>query len=338
MKKRSVLKLLFHILMWWPLFSGCIDEESFPNSPRGNFEALWTLIDEHYCFLDYKKIDWDAVHQEYRRFITSDMNSENLFEVLSNMLAELKDGHVNLSASHDLSRYWNWYLDYPRNYDESIVEKYLGRSYRISGGAKYTILEDNIGYLTYTSFSTGIGEGNLDQIMSYLAVCNGLIIDVRNNGGGLLTTADRIASRFTNERVLKGYIMHKTGPGHSDFSEPEPIYIEPSERIRWQKRVCVLTNRHCFSATNDFVNTMRYFPQVKIVGDKTGGGSGLPLSSELPNGWAVRISGSPMLDADKQQIEFGVEPDIYVQMDDADKANGIDTIIETARKYLSSPE
>lgn len=332
------LKYLLHVIILLPFLSGCIDEDSFPNTPRGNFEALWTLIDEHYCFLDYKHIDWDAVHEQYRRFVTSDMTPENLFEVLANMLAELQDGHVNLAASHDMSRYWNWYLDYPRNYDESIVEKYLGRSYRISGGAKYTILEDNIGYLTYTSFSTGIGEGNLDQIMSYLAVCNGLIIDVRNNGGGLLTTADRIASRFTNERVLKGYILHKTGPGHSQFSEPEPMYIEPSERVRWQKKVCVLTNRHCFSAANDFVNTMRYFPLVKIVGDKTGGGSGLPFTSELPNGWSVRISGSPMLDASMQQIEFGVEPDIFVQMDEDDKANGIDTIIETARKYLSSQE
>ena len=55
----------------------------------------------------------------------------------------------------------------------------------------------------------------------------------------------------------------------------------------------LLINRHSYSATNDFVNAMRYFPNVTLVGDKTGGGSGLPFSSELPNGWGVRFSASP---------------------------------------------
>ena len=135
----------------------------------------------------------------------------------------------------NMARYWDWYLDYPRNFNESIIEKYLGRDYRIAGGAKYTILEDNIGYIYYGDFSSGIGNGNLDEILLYLSACNGLIIDVRNNGGGNLTNATRMAQRFTNEKVLTGYIQHKTGKGHSDFSDPTPIYVEPSNSIRWQK-------------------------------------------------------------------------------------------------------
>ena len=79
------------------------------------------------------------------------MSYDGLFEILGNMLAELKDGHVNLYSSSNMARYWDWYLDYPRNFNESIIEKYLGRDYRIAGGAKYTILEDNIGCLLYTS-------------------------------------------------------------------------------------------------------------------------------------------------------------------------------------------
>lgn len=49
-------------LMILPLLSSCIREEEFNNSPQGNFEALWKIIDEQYCFLDYKQIDWDAIH------------------------------------------------------------------------------------------------------------------------------------------------------------------------------------------------------------------------------------------------------------------------------------
>ena len=314
----------------------CIGEEEFDNTPTGNFEALWKIIDEQYCFLEYKGIDWDAIHRKYAPLITDDMTSAGLFEVLGNMLAELKDGHVNLYSTSNMARYWDWYLDYPRNFSESLVEQYLGRDYRIAGGAKYRILEDNIGYVYYGDFSSGIGNGNMNEILSYLSICNGLIIDVRNNGGGALTYATLMAEHFTNERVLTGYIQHKKGPGHSDFSAPEPIYLEPSNGIRWQKPVMLLTNRHSYSATNDFVNAMNCFPQVTLVGDKTGGGSGLPFSSELPNGWGVRFSASPHLNAQQEQIEFGIDPDVKVDMQAADEARGVDTIIETARRLLEN--
>lgn len=327
---------IFLILCLSLLFTACIREEEIDNTPQGNFEALWKIIDEQYCYLDYKQIDWDAIRDKYQPLITPDMSNEGLFEVLGNMLTELKDGHVNLYSASNTARYWDWYLDYPRNYDESIVEQYLGRDYRISGGLKYTILEDNVGYISYTSFSNGIGEGNLDEALSYLMACNGLIIDVRNNGGGNLTYSTRMAARFTNETILTGYIQHKTGPGHNDFSDPEPIYLEPSVNLRWQKPVVVLTNRHSYSATNDFVNAMRYLPLVTTVGDQTGGGAGLPFTSELPNGWTVRFSASPHLDADKQHIEFGIEPDVWVDMTEEDEAQDIDTIIEAARRLINA--
>ena len=327
------LSLLLSLLL---LLASCIREEEYDNSAVGNFEALWTLIDEHYCYLDYKQIDWDAIHEQYRRQITDDMGNDALFEVLGNMLAELRDGHVNLYSAWNTARYWDWYLDYPRNFSEALIEDYLGRDYRIGGGARYTILKDNIGYVYYPDFSAGIGDGNLDEMLLYLGVCNGLIIDVRGNGGGNLTTSSKLAARFTNERVHVGYLQHKTGPGHSDFSDPEPLYIDPSDGVRWQKPVVVLTNRHSYSATNDFVNSMRCFPQVTLVGDRTGGGGGMPFSSELPNGWGVRFSASPTLDADGQHIEDGIDPDIHVDMTEEDEARGVDTIIETARKALKN--
>ena len=316
--------------------AGCYREDDFSDTPHGNFEALWTIIDEHYCYLDYKGIDWDSVHDAYEPLITEGMSSTALFEVLGNMLNVLQDGHVNLSSSSNVARYWDWYLDYPRNFDQDLVEDYyLGRDYRIAGGIKYTILEDNIGYAYYESFADVVGDSNLDYILSYFALCNGLILDVRNNSGGQLNYADRIAARFTNERVLTGYIQYKTGTGHSDFSDPEPIYVDPSDGIRWQKPAVVLTNRHAYSATNYFVMQMSEMPQVTLVGDRTGGGGGLPFTSELPNGWGVRFSASPLLDANLEHIESGIDPDIFVDMTDEDEDEGLDTIIEAARALLN---
>ena len=331
---RHCLLLIVSLL----LLTGCVRDKEYADSPQGNFEALWRIIDEHYCFLDYKHIDWDGVKAKFQPFITDDLSNDHLFQILGNMLAELKDGHVNLYAYHNTARYWNWYEDYPRNYSEELIEKYLGHDYRISGGLRYRILDDDIGYISYTSFSSAVGNNSLSEMLRYLDICNGIILDVRGNGGGELTNAQRLAGRFTNEKVLVGYMCHKTGKGHSDFSEPEAIYIEPSDGVRWQKPVVVLTNRHSYSATNDFVNSMRYMPHVTIMGDQTGGGSGMPFNSELPNGWGVRFSACPTFDAQMQQIEFGIEPDIKVDLSPADQAQGIDTIIETARAFLNKKQ
>ncbi|MFA7227024.1 MAG: S41 family peptidase, partial [Dysgonamonadaceae bacterium] len=197
------------------LIGGCeVQVMDFYNTPRGNFEALWTIMDQHYCFFSYKKIDWDSVYQAYSPRITNTMSSESLFKLLGEMLEELKDGHVNLIASHDMSRYWKWQEDFPANFDLTIQKEYLGTDYLIASGMKYKILEDNIGYVYYGSFSNDVSDSGLSQILSRMAICKGIIIDVRDNGGGSLVNVERIASRFFNEKTLIGYISHKIGPGH----------------------------------------------------------------------------------------------------------------------------
>ena len=317
----------------------CVNEDEFDNTPQGNFEALWKIIDEHYCFFDYKQheygLDWQKVHDKYQRHINGNMTNSQLFEVLGNMLGELRDGHVNLSASHDLARYWQWYESYPANYSDTLQRRYMGTDYKIASGIDYKILDDNIGYIRYESFTEGIGSGNLTEVLNYMLLCRGLIIDIRNNGGGNLTNAEVLASRFTNESTLVGYIQHKTGTGHSDFSSMEPRYLKPAANLRWQKPVCVLTNRHVFSAANEFTLYMKALPNVKIVGDRTGGGAGMPFSSSLPNGWIVRFSAVPMYDAQRQSTEFGIAPDYQVSLTEEDFKQGKDTIIEFARKLLA---
>lgn len=336
--KKHYIVLIAVIML---LMVSCVPENEFENTPKGNFNALWTIIDERYCFLDYKNeeygLDWDKVRKKYSSRLTSDVNNIGLFEILTDMLSELRDGHVNLYYTADVGRYWSWKEDYPANFDMKLVEKYLGTDYKISSGIYYKVLDDNVGYLYVGDFSNTIGESSLDAIISMLSVCNGLIIDVRDNGGGSVENARTLASRFTNKDVFVGYIMHKTGPGHSEFSEPEKRYIETNKyHLRWQKPVVVLANRGSYSATNSFVSDMKCLPLVTVMGDVTGGGSGMPMSSALPNGWSVRFSASPMLDADGNHIEFGVEPDVAVSLDKEAACNGIDSIIEAARNYINS--
>ena len=320
------------------LLASCVDEDEHPNTPQGNFEALWKIMDERYCFFDYKSheygLDWNEVYNKYKVRVTSTMTDAQLQEVLSDMLAELRDGHVNLSTTADFSRYWSWKEAFPANFSDTLQRRYLGTDYKMTGGMKYKILDDNIGYIYYGDFTAGIGESNVDEVISSMMLCRGLIIDIRDNGGGNLTYAEKLAARFVHEKTLVGYMQHKNGKGHSDFSSMEPQYLYPSSRLRWHKPVCVLTNRSVFSAANEFAKYMKCCPNVKVVGDKTGGGAGLPMSNMLPNGWYVRYSACPMYDSLKRSTEFGVEPDISVGITDEDFAKGIDTILERAREEI----
>ena len=337
--KRKLLYFFLPLMAAWGLLGACVDVEQYDNNPRGNFEALWRIIDEHYCFFDYKQqeygLDWHAVYNKYAPQFDDQMTEEQTFEVLTNMLGELKDGHVNLYAPFDVGRDWSWKEDYPTHFSENVLKLYLGKDYKIAAGMKYRILNDNVAYLRCATFVNDFGAGNLDRILLYFAPCNGLIIDLRENGGGMVASAEALAARFTNEEVLVGYMQHKTGRGHNDFSPHRQQILKPSKGLRWQKRVVVLTNRGVYSAANEFVKYMKCLPQVTIVGDRTGGGAGLPFSSELPNGWIVRFSACPMYDRDGKDTEFGIAPTHQVGMKPTDQARGKDTLIEYARKLLA---
>lgn len=335
--KHSRIFIIALLLM--PVAMACHSVDDYERNPVGNFDALWSIIDEHYCFFDEKGVDWDSVYREYRPRVNGGTNSIELFKICSEMLNELRDGHVNLVGWYSVSYYKNWWSDYPQNYDQRLVdEHYLHFNGLQRNGITYYMLRDSVAYIRYPSFAISPGESTLDWSLAILSKCPGLIIDIRDNGGGDLTNVELFVRRFIKDRTLAGYICHKTGKGHNDFSKPYPIYYEPAEKehIKWHKPIVVLVNRSTYSAANNFVAVMRNLEGVTIVGDVTGGGSGLPFSSETPYGWTVRFSSSPMYDANMQSTESGIAPDIRIDLDPEQALQGVDTMLEVAINTILS--
>lgn len=332
------MKRLLYILIVALITSACVTEDVATTSvPQSAFESLWRTLDQHYCFFDYKNIDWQEVHDRYARQICDTMDRYALFDTLSRMTYELKDGHVNLISSINVSRYGAWFDDYPMNFSDSLLRKTLGRAedYHSTSGMQYRmLLPDSVGYLRVASFDASFGVNAMSEMLYYFRECKALIIDIRSNGGGQLTAAAALTSSFIKERTLVGYMQHKTGTAHDAFSEPEPIYVEPSEGVRWLRPVIILTNRRTYSAANSFAMYMQPLPHVALVGDRTGGGSGMPFTSELPYGWGIRFSASPMLNPDKQHTEFGIAPDYHVEISEKDYQRSTDTILEAARELI----
>lgn len=354
MKRTSLHNPLYATLMmllciFSPIFTACLDDEDLEQNDDnlGNFMACWRAMDEHYCFFEEKGVDWNEVYSRYRPyFADSGLSYVRCFDKLGEMLAEVRDGHVNLTSPFNVARYWAWWEDYPRNFDLGLLEEYyLGTRYWISGGMKYGLLSDTIAYMYYNSFSSIPGETNMDFVLAALSGAKGLIFDIRDNGGGALTSVPIIANRFSTQKTCYGYIRHKQGPAHDAFSSPQPLYLEPQPgRIHWdatQAPVVILTNRHTYSAANNFVSAMKALAaegkDIKIIGDHTGGGGGMPFSTVLPSGWVLRFSACPITDHNDRSTEEGIEPDYHVDMDSTHVfQHHRDDIIEAARLYINT--
>ena len=143
--KHHLSSLIITLLSVFTL-TACVDDSEYADSPEGNFDALWRIIDEHYCYFTYKQqqygLDWNEIYSKYRVRVSPDLTPDNLFEILSDMLGELRDGHVNLTSSSDVARYWSWHEDFPANYSDTLQRRYLGTDYKIAAGIKYRILDD----------------------------------------------------------------------------------------------------------------------------------------------------------------------------------------------------
>ncbi len=331
-------RLVIYCLIGWLLLA-CQSKNEIEHSydPVENIEALWQIIDTKYCYLDVKGIDWDSVHTVYlekaAELKTAGKDGIALFDLCAAMLDLLEDGHVNLYSPFDVSANAAWYDSYPANFDSDLQRLYL-KDYRIAGGLYYCIIDDGrIGYIYYSSFSNSFSAANIYYIFTAFKDCRGIVLDVRNNGGGDLTNAYKLASPFFSENRLVGYWQHKNGPAHDAFSELEELTADTALiGSKWFRPLVVLCNRRSYSATNSFVSMMRYADNCAIVGGISGGGGGMPLSYELPCGWTVRFSSVRMFDRDKHDIENGIVPHVLVNQESSDKDDLIEKAVDLINK------
>ncbi len=319
MKKRIII--IPTVLVLILSFSSCekllFEEDLASTNPQENFEYLWNECNEKYSYFDLKNIDWDAKKTEYAAMLSDDMSQDSLFNVLGAMLTDLEDDHVNLISNFNVSFFGTEFLGQDNFYGRLIRENYLDRDYYVSGPFAHDFLDnEEIGYIRFSSFTGGVNATNLDFILNRYRDTKGLIIDLRENGGGQVTDIFNILSRFVEEKTLTNYSRIKNGPGRNDFSEAEPAYVSPYDGIRYTNKVIMLIDRGTYSAGSFTALATKAIPNILLMGDTTGGGLGLPNGGQLPNGWLYRFSITQALTLDKSpDYENGVPADIEALFD-----------------------
>lgn len=332
------MKNIFSILTIALFFSSCeklmFDDDLASTNPQENFEYLWNECNEKYSYFDIKNIDWDIIKAKYSPKIYDGMSEDSLFNLLAEMLTELRDGHTQLFSNFNASFFGVYYLGQD-NFDWRIIEdNYLFHEYYNTGTFRHNFLNNNeIGYIHILSFPGNLRDNTLNFIFERYKNTKGLILDLRENQGGSPSDILKILSRFVETKTLVGYSRIKSGPGHNEFSDLKPLYVTPNNNIRYTNKVTVLTDRATFSGGSYFSLFAKSLPNMVLIGDTTAGGLGAPTGGQLPNGWRYRFSVTQLLTLDKKpDFENGVPPDIYVLFDWNDLTK--DEVIERALAEL----
>ena len=340
MKKLHILLICFATIV----FASCeraFMEADEPSNPVNVFDYLWNKVDQQYAFFDVKGVDWDSVYEMYRPKVYDDMDDDSLFRVCAAMLNTLKDGHTNLVSSFDVSHndsvYYKMYAE--KNIDvDVVVLNYLTVNYHTTGSIAHNAIRDGrVAYLRYSSFMNDISKADLKYLFEdRYKDCDGVILDLRQNGGGSINNIGMLLSIFDNREQPLYQTQIKSGPKHKEFTDLETVKASDTCILEtpYNKPMAVLIDRGSYSATSFFsVCTMAY-PNIRLFGDYSGGGLGLPNGGALPNGWTYRFSITRTIANDGGNYENGVPPQERVLIDEASTAQGIDNVIEAAADWI----
>jgi Peptidase family S41/Tricorn protease C1 domain len=331
-----------------------------PNDPQTNFDVFWDNFAENYALFPIKDIDWSAVKEEARSQITSETTPEELFEILSSAIAPLEDAHTGIIAEDIGKQFQGERADTDfegtlQKVDqiEGVTDKYLSTPLQswANGQISYGMLDSETGYLQIESFAGYTDSGKftddlaeldtaLDTIFSQAEQPESLVIDLRANQGGSDVLGIEIASRLTDKPYLAYTKVARNDPNDpSQFTEPQPIVVTPSNKPSFHGDVAVLTSGYTVSAGETFTQALMGREQEVVrIGQNTQGVFSDVLVRTLPNGWQFGLPNELFVTDEGTTFDgAGVPPDVEVPVfTDEDLANGRDSAIEKAQEILSS--
>jgi carboxyl-terminal processing protease len=156
----------------------------------------------------------------------------------------------------------------------------------------------------------------------------GLILDLRNNGGGYLQTAVEVSSQFIKDGVI---VSEKYGDGRSmDKSDAIPGGLATDIPM------VLLVNEGSASASEIVAGAIQDYARGKLVGVTTYGKGSVQIWTPLSNNeGAVRITIAKWLTPTGRTIhQLGLTPEVVVEMTKEDYSSGRDPQLDAAVKTL----
>ena len=170
------------------------------------------------------------------------------------------------------------------------------------------MLEDQIGYIAITSFD----DVTTDQFITALDTLESqgmeaLVVDLRNNGGGLVSSVCAILDRLLPEGLIV-YTEDKYGNREEEYSDAEHYFDKP---------LAVLVNGNSASASEIFAGAIKDYGIGTLVGTTTYGKGIVQKIYPLSDGTAVKLTVSKYYTPKGNNIHgTGIEPDVTVELDE----------------------
>lgn len=227
-----------------------------------------------------------------------------------------KDRHLRIAATPPSSA-----GDAPRSgpsRSEMRAENY--------GFKKVELLEPGVGYLRFDVFvDTAEARATAAAAMNFLAHCDTIIIDLRQNGGGSPKTIQFITSYLFDSKTHLNDMVDRKGKIVDEYWTLDEV---PGARPGANARVYVLISPLTFSGAEEFSYNLQNLKRATIVGETSGGGAHPVRQEQVAEGVVMRV---PFMRA-QNPISMtnwegtGVEPDVKVPAREA-----LDKALELAR-------
>ena len=192
----------------------------------------------------------------------------------------------------------------------------------------FEILDNNIAYIRLFTFGDSTGKDLKSALKELLKEePDGLILDLRYNGGGYLDTAIQVVSEFIDD----GVVMYE------EFSNNErKTYNARRGGVATEIPLVVLINEGSASASEIVAGAIQDRDRGKLVGTTSFGKGSVQVYTPLRNEQgAVRITIARWLSPDGHQIKsIGLEPDFEIEITEEDVKNGVDSQLEKAIELL----
>lgn len=175
---------------------------------------------------------------------------------------------------------------------------------------KTEILQNNIGYIKVSSFDDDCAK-EFKQTYNELNKSNklkGLIIDLRNNGGGIVDEALDMVDLILDKDKIELISINKKGEEEIKKSKSNPVINVP---------IVVLVNDNTASASEIFAAALKENGKATIVGEKTYGKGVIQELISLRDGSGIKVTIEEYLTPNRNKInKVGITPDKEVTLPD----------------------
>ena len=314
------------------LSTGCLASPS--DSPVANFEAVWGEFARLYGGFDTRSIDWDDSYERWRPQIDEDSTEDELYNVLTGMLAELDDGHVQVAAPG--REFWHSDAVHREKLDDDsfdldiVREHYLADEQVESWGDDLWYVWGEVApgvayvYFPWIDDNTYV----IDEIVD--SGVDRIIVDLRHNGGGAYTYALRGFGRVTDHDIDAFRSRTRIGPEHDDWGEWWTTTM-PTRGEPFTGTVTVLTDAWSISAGERLIMALQEVEGTVTVGVPSNGSQATMIGREAPNRWTWSLPVQEVQHMDGRCTEgVGIPVDIEVLNDPEVLASGTDEMLEAA--------